>query len=64
MIAMHEAAGGFHPIAGPLGQVQPHEWRIDILRHLWLEQVEQTKAALQLLGHRGTAPTVPAGTST
>lgn len=49
MIAMHEAAGGFLPIAGPLSAVQQHEWRIDILRHLWMEQVEQTKTALALL---------------
>ncbi|MGA1660481.1 MAG: NAD(P)/FAD-dependent oxidoreductase, partial [Candidatus Nanopelagicales bacterium] len=50
MIALHEAApGGFTPIAGPLSQAQPHEWRIDILRPLWLEQVEQTKVALQVL---------------
>ena len=49
MIALHEAAGGFAPIAGPLTKAQPHESRIDILRPLWLEQVEQTKVALQML---------------
>ena len=50
MIALHEAApGGFTPIAGPLTSAQEHEWRIDILRPLWLEQVEQTKVALQVL---------------
>jgi hypothetical protein len=50
MIALHEQArDGFTPIAGPLTKAQPHEWRIDILRHLWLEQVEQTKVALEVL---------------
>ncbi|MFM7211533.1 MAG: flavin-containing monooxygenase, partial [Actinomycetota bacterium] len=49
MIAMHEKAGGFLPIAGPLTKLQPHEWRIDILRPLWLDQVEQTKSALAFL---------------
>lgn len=50
MIAMHEASPtGFVPIAGPLTQAQSHEWRIDILRPLWLEQVEQTRVALQVL---------------
>jgi hypothetical protein len=50
MIAIHESSPtGFVPIAGPLTQAQPHEWRIDILRPLWLEQVEQTKVALQVL---------------
>ena len=50
MIALHEAApGGFRPIAGPLTQRQEHEWRIDILRHLWLDQVEATKQALAYL---------------
>jgi hypothetical protein len=57
MIAMHEAApGGFTPIAGPLTKAQQHEWRIDILRPLWLEQVEQTKVALDVL-----AATQPVG---
>ena len=52
MIALHEAApGGFRPIAGPLTASQEHEWRIDILRHLWLEQVDRTHAALDLLAH-------------
>jgi hypothetical protein len=37
------------PIAGPLTQAQSHEWRIDILRPLWLDQVEQTKVALSVL---------------
>jgi hypothetical protein len=50
MIAMHEAApDGFTPIAGPLTKAQQHEWRIDILRPLWLEQVEQTRVALDVL---------------
>lgn len=50
MIALHESSpDGFTPIAGPLTQAQSHEWRIDILRPLWLEQVEQTKVALQVL---------------
>jgi len=50
MIAMHEAApGGFRPIAAPLTKLQEPEWRIDILRHLWLEQVESTKHALEFL---------------
>lgn len=50
MIALHEAAeGGFMPIAGPLTQAQEHEWRIDILRPLWLDQVQQTSVALQVL---------------
>ena len=50
MIAIHESSpGGFAPIAGPLTKAQSHEWRIDILRPLWLEQVEQTKVALQVL---------------
>ena len=50
MIAIHESSpGGFVPIAGPLTQAQEHEWRIDIVRPLWLEQVEQTKVALQVL---------------
>jgi hypothetical protein len=50
MIAIHETSPeGFVPIAGPLTQAQDHEWRIDILRPLWLEQVEQTKVALQVL---------------
>jgi hypothetical protein len=50
MITMHESSPtGFVPIAGPLTQAQQHEWRIDILRPLWLEQVEQTKVALQVL---------------
>ncbi len=50
MIALHEAApDGFRPIAGPLTQRQEHEWRIDILRHLWLDQVEATKQALGYL---------------
>ena len=49
MIALHEAAGGFVPIAEPLTTAQAHESRIDILRPLWLEQVEQTKVALQML---------------
>ncbi|MFM7597510.1 MAG: flavin-containing monooxygenase [Actinomycetota bacterium] len=49
MIAIHEGAGGFLPIAGPLTKLQPHEWRIDILRPLWLDQVEQTKSALAFL---------------
>jgi hypothetical protein len=50
MIAMHETApGGFTPIAGPLTKAQQHEWRIDILRPLWLEQVDQTKVALDVL---------------
>lgn len=52
MIAMHEAApDGFRPIAGPLTASQEHEWRIDILRHIWLEQVDRTHAALRLLSH-------------
>lgn len=50
MIALHEASPtGFTPIAGPLTQAQAHEWRIDILRPLWLDQVEQTKVALGVL---------------
>ena len=49
MIALHEAAGGFVPIAEPLTAAQAHESRIDILRPVWLEQVEQTKVALQML---------------
>ena len=50
MIAIHESsASGFVPIAGPLTQAQSHEWRIDILRPLWLDQVEQTKVALSVL---------------
>jgi len=50
MIALHEAApGGFRPIAGPLTRTQEHEWRIDILRHLWLGQVDDTRKALELL---------------
>jgi cation diffusion facilitator CzcD-associated flavoprotein CzcO len=57
MIAIHESsASGFVPIAGPLTQAQSHEWRIDILRPLWLDQVEQTKVALRLL-----AASQPAG---
>jgi len=52
MIALHESApGGFRPIAGPLTASQEHEWRIDILRHVWLEQVDRTHAALDLLAH-------------
>lgn len=52
MIAMHEAApDGFRPIAGPLTASQEHEWRIDILRHVWLEQVDRTHDALRLLSH-------------
>lgn len=50
MIAIHESSpSGFVPIAGPLTQAQEHEWRIDILRPLWLDQVEQTKVALRVL---------------
>ena len=50
MIAIHESSpSGFVPIAGPLTQAQSHEWRIDILRPLWLDQVEQTKVALSVL---------------
>ncbi len=50
MIAIHESSpSGFVPIAGPLTQAQSHEWRIDILRPLWLDQVEQTKVALRVL---------------
>jgi hypothetical protein len=50
MIAIHESSpSGFVPIAGPLTQAQSHEWRIDILRPLWLDQVEQTKVALGVL---------------
>ena len=50
MIAIHEASpSGFVPIAGPLTQAQEHEWRIDILRPVWLAQVEQTKVALQVI---------------
>jgi hypothetical protein len=37
------------PIAGPLTQAQEREWRIDILRPVWLAQVEQTKVALQVI---------------
>lgn len=55
MMRMHEGAGGFTPIAGPLTQLQQHEWRIDILRPVWLEQVEQTKLALQFLGSQSAA---------
>jgi thioredoxin reductase len=53
MIAMHEAAeGGFRPIAGPLTRLQTPEWRIDIIRHLWLDQVDATHRALEVLdGH-------------
>jgi hypothetical protein len=52
MIALHESTpGGFRPIAGPLTASQEHEWRIDILRHVWLEQVDRTHAALDLLAH-------------
>jgi cation diffusion facilitator CzcD-associated flavoprotein CzcO len=49
MIRLHEAAGGFRPIAGPLTKAQEHEWRIDILRPIWLDQVAATKSALSLL---------------
>ena len=49
MIKLHEAAGGFRPIAGPLTKTQEHEWRIDILRPIWLDQVAATKTALALL---------------
>ena len=57
MIAIHESSpSGFVPIAGPLTQAQSHEWRIDILRPLWLDQVEQTKVALRVL-----AASQPAG---
>jgi hypothetical protein len=50
MIAIHAASPtGFVPIAGPLTQAQEHEWRIDILRPVWLAQVEQTKVALQVI---------------
>jgi hypothetical protein len=50
MIALHEKTpGGFRPIAGPLTRTQEHEWRIDILRHLWLGQVDDTRKALELL---------------
>ena len=55
MIALHESADGFLPIAGPLTQLQPHEWRIDILRPLWLDQVEQTKSALAFLASTQSA---------
>jgi len=52
MIALHESsAGGFRPLAGPLTSSQEHEWRIDILRHIWLEQVDRTNDALELLTH-------------
>jgi len=57
MIAIHESSSsGFVPIAGPLTQAQSHEWRIDILRPVWLAQVEQTKVALSVL-----AASQPAG---
>ena len=50
MITIHESSPtGFVPIAGPLTQAQEHEWRIDILRPVWLAQVEQTKVALQVI---------------
>ena len=57
MIAIHESSSsGFVPSAGPLTQAQSHEWRIDILRPVWLAQVEQTKVALSVL-----AASQPAG---
>ena len=49
MVKLHEQAGGFRPIAAPLEKLQEKEWRVDILRPIWLEQVENTKAALAFM---------------
>ena len=49
MVRLHELAGGFRPIAGPLEKLQEKEWRIDILRPIWLDQVEHTKTALSIM---------------
>jgi hypothetical protein len=49
MARLHEQAGGFRAIAGPLEKLQEKEWRIDILRPIWLDQVEHTKTALSIM---------------
>jgi hypothetical protein len=49
MVRLHEQAGGYRAIAGPLEKLQEKEWRIDILRPIWLEQVEHTKTALSIM---------------
>ena len=56
MIRLHQNSGGFQPIAGPLEKLQDQEWRIDILRPIWLEQVEHTKSALSFLADSQKAP--------
>ena len=47
MIALHEAAAdGFAGVAGYLGRLQEDEDRIDIVRAVWLKQLEDTERLL------------------
>jgi hypothetical protein len=47
MIRLHESsANGTASIAGTLAASQEPEWRIDILRPLWFDQVDSTRKIL------------------
>ncbi len=47
MVKLHESSkSGVAPVAQTLAKVQEKEWRVDILRPIWFEQIEHTKAVL------------------
>jgi hypothetical protein len=47
MAKLHEKnPKGVAPVAQTLANVQEKEWRVDILRPIWFDQIENTKAVL------------------
>ena len=61
MIAIHEAAGPQGaPIAHHLASQQQPEWRIDIVRDIWLDQLADTERLLAAYPHETTRSPVAA----
>lgn len=50
MLKLHERAGGTAPVSQTLTEVQEPEWRVDILRPIWFDQISDTKEVLAKMG--------------
>ena len=58
MIKLHEAAGGFAPVQQYLAELQEPEDRIDIVRAIWEDQLEDTDRLLAAFDAARVAQTV------
>ena len=50
MLKLHEnSPTGVAPVAATLAETQEPEWRVDILRPIWFDQIEHTKTVLKVM---------------